>query len=356
MSVDVLLTRHALSARAAGSSPKTVSHVNLGVRLFDDFMGGIKDVRKVKADDLRRFIVALQQRPKWQGMKQENGEKISATAVNTYTRAVRSFWSWLKRESIIKSNPLATVPAPKVGKRLPKVFNESELKRILKVASQNDRDYALISLIVDSGIRLDELVGLTPDDVESDRVKVIGKGDKQRYAPISKDTKLAVDLYCSTERPESVADNRLFLRQDGYPLTIGRVQKILEKIGKHAGISQRLSPHKLRHSFATLSLKYGSNLEYLRRTLGHTDIKSTEIYLDVVDADLAAAHKKTSPIVNLHLGKPEVKKVGYKAGDPVKEWRIKDKGKSYRLITPPSVEDVVIPPDEEETVYVIPSK
>jgi site-specific recombinase XerD len=142
MSVEVLLTRYGLSARAEGLSPKTVSHVRLGVRLFDDFLGGIPDVRKVSADDLRRFIIALQQRPKWQGMRQSNGQNISPTAINTYTRAVKSFWSWLLRESIIKSNPLADVKAPKAGKRLPKVLTEDELRRVLKVASQNDRDYA----------------------------------------------------------------------------------------------------------------------------------------------------------------------------------------------------------------------
>ena len=299
MSVDTLLSRYGLSCRAEGLSPKTVSHVRLGVRLFADFLGGVPDVKKVTGDDLRRFIVALQQRPKWQGMKQANGQKISATAINTYTRAVKSFWSWLLREGIIKSNPLASVPAPKTGKRLPKVLTEDELRRVLRVASKSDRDYAIVSLLLDSGIRLGELVGLSPDDVENDRVRVIGKGDKQRYAYISKETRLAVTLYYADERPEPVADSRLFLTKFGYPLTASRVQKILERIGKEAEVSQRLSPHKLRHSFATLSLRYGSNLEVLRRQLGHSDTKVTEVYLSLADADIAEAHRKTSPVTNL---------------------------------------------------------
>jgi site-specific recombinase XerD len=140
---------------------------------------------------------------------------------------------------------------------------------------------------------------LTPDDVENDRIRVIGKGDKQRYAYISKETRLAVSLYYGDDRPEPVADNRLFLNKDGRPLTTGRVQKILERIGKAAEVSQRLSPHKLRHSFATMSLRYGSNIEVLRRQLGHSDTKVTEIYLSLTDADVAEAHKRTSPMTNL---------------------------------------------------------
>ena len=299
MSINRLLARYSLSVKSAGLSDQTVDHTRRSVGFFDEFLGGVPDVRRVTANDLRRFIVGLQAKPKWAGQPQQNGQRISPTSINSYVRAIKSFWSWLQREGIIKSNPLATMPAPKIGKRLPKVLTEDELRRVLRVASQSDRDYALISLFVDSGIRLSELCGLTPDDVENDRVRVIGKGDKERYAYISKETRLAVTLYYTDERPEPVADNKLFLNRDGRPLTTGRVQKVLERIGKAAEVSQRLAPHKLRHSFATLSLRYGSNLEVLRRQLGHTDIKTTEIYIGLSDADVAEAHKKTSPVTNL---------------------------------------------------------
>lgn len=91
----------------------------------------------------------------------------------------------------------------------------------------------------------------------------------------------------------------MFLTEDGRPLTASRIQKILERIGKKAGIKRRLSPHKLRHSYATVSLKNGANLDYVRRTLGHTDITTTEVYLELTDADVQQAHKKFSPIANL---------------------------------------------------------
>ena len=101
------------------------------------------------------------------------------------------------------------------------------------------------------------------------------------------------------ERPEPVGEDWLFLTDDGRPLTNQRVQKMLNTIGKKAGLNKRLCPHRLRHTAATLSLKYGANLDYVRRILGHTDIKTTEVYLGICDADVAEAHRKFSPVANL---------------------------------------------------------
>ncbi|MFC1929058.1 tyrosine-type recombinase/integrase [Chloroflexota bacterium] len=296
-----MLTRYELIARAEGLSQKTIDHVKLGVKFFNEFLGGINDVRKVSPDDLRQFIVASQQKLKWAGTPQQSEQKISDTAINTYVRGIKSFWSWLDREGTIKDNPLAKVPAPKIPKRLPKVLTEEELTRVLKVANESDRDRAMVNLLLDSGIRLSELVGLTPDDVYEDTVKVFGKGRKERHVFISAETKTDISLYLQDERPEPVTDNQLFLTVGGYPLIQGRVQKILERMGKKAKISQRLSPHKLRHSYATLSLRHGANLEYVRRTLGHTNIKTTEVYLGLTDTDVAQAHKKFSPVTNLDV-------------------------------------------------------
>lgn len=164
-----------------------------------------------------------------------------------------------------------------------------------------DRDQALIELLLDSGIRLGELANLNTNDVDENRgvVKVFGKGSKKGLVYISETTAGLLRLYWCDCRPQPKGEDKYFLTQDGYPLTKGRVQKILERIGKKAGISARLSPHKLRHSYATLSLKYGANLEYVRRTMRHTDIKTTEVYLAVSDTDVANAHRQFSPVANI---------------------------------------------------------
>ena len=107
MSIETLVSRYQLSARSQGLSEKTVEFILLGVKLFNSFMGGITDVRKVKGEDLQRFIIALQQRERWQGCPQNGkGRKLSPSSVNNYARAVRQFWSWLARDGIIKNNPL----------------------------------------------------------------------------------------------------------------------------------------------------------------------------------------------------------------------------------------------------------
>ena len=115
---------------------------------------------------------------------------------------------------------------------------------------------------------------------------------------VSEEAVCDIGVYWAFERANSTSD-ALFLTEDGRPLTASRIQKILERIGKKAGIKRRLSPHKLRHSYATVSLKNGANLDYVRRTLGHTDIATTEVYLELTDADVQQAHKKFSPIANL---------------------------------------------------------
>jgi site-specific recombinase XerD len=274
----------------------------MSVGFFALFLGGIDDVTKVTADALRAFIIGLQQKERWTNHPYiKTKGKISGTSINTYVRSIKAFWSWLQKDGIIKKNPLEEVAAPKVPKRLPKVLSEEELTQVLKVASQKNRDRALIEILVDSGMRLNELANLNMEDVdEKDGViRVIGKGDKQRNVFISDKTIATLNAYAIFARPEPVKEDRVFLTESGYPLTSRRIQKILDNIGKKAGIKQRLSPHKLRHSYATLSLKHGANLEYVRRTMGHSDIKVTEVYLDVCDADVAQAHRKFSPVANL---------------------------------------------------------
>jgi site-specific recombinase XerD len=263
-------------------------------------MGGIQDVRLVSGDDLRQFILALQQKDKWAGMAQCKGKPLSPTSINTYVRAIKAFWSWLHREGIIEQNPLEKVPVPKLPQRLPKIYTEAEMASIFRAIKDKPRDRAIIELLLDSGIRLSELTTLKSEDCDdrSGMVRVLGKGGKERQVFISKETAVSIATYYLV-RPEAIGEDRLFLSEDGRPLTNPRVQKMLAAIGKRAGLTKRLSPHKLRHTAATLSLKYGANLEYVRRILGHTDIKTTEVYLGVADTDVAEAHRKFSPVAHL---------------------------------------------------------
>ena len=203
---------------------------------------------------------------------------------------------------MIKENPLARVAAPRLPRKLPRIYSETELRAVIDFVRNSPRNRAIVELLIDSGIRLSELTTLLVPDIDlgSGRIRVYGKGSKERYTYISPGTALTVHNYLHSFRPEPRGEDRLFLRVDGYPLAPERVQAILQLIGRRAGLKTRLSAHRLRHTYATLCLRNGNNLEYVRITLGHADIKTTsDAYLAASDADVASACKRSSPLANL---------------------------------------------------------
>ncbi|MFC2066752.1 tyrosine-type recombinase/integrase [Chloroflexota bacterium] len=306
MSTQYLLERYSLDVRAKGGSEDTIQHTTMVLKFFSDFMGGVDDVTKLCGDDLRRFIVYLRQKKKWSGLPHVKDEKLSATTINTYVRALKGFFNWLEREGILEITPFSKVPTPKAPRVLPQVFTEQEMKAVFQTVARKPRETALILLFLDSGITLSEIKDLTDARVDTlnGSLRVYReKTQKERVAYFSPQTAAAIETY-RFDRPEPRGEPRLFLTHDGYPLIGSRIQTILEMVGKQAGLSQRLSAHKLRHTFATMSLKHGSNLEYIRIMLGHSDIRTTQnAYLNVASEDIAKSTKKTSPVANLGLRK-----------------------------------------------------
>ncbi len=297
-----LLESYELYARATGFSQARIDQMRTTVGLLDQFLDGIKDIREVTADDFRRFLADLRDRPAWRGLKTEQAHRLSGTSITTYGRAVKTFFSWLHTEGIIADNPLATVKIPRNPKTLPKVYSEQDLIAVFAAAAASIRDEAIFCLFLDSGVRLAELSRLKMSDVDtqSGTLKVHGKGNKERFAYFSADAAKCVGRYVKEFRQGAAKGDFLFVTKDGHPLQARGIQSLLLRLGKKAGLEERLAPHKLRHSFATLSLKYGGNLEYIRKILGHTDIKTTsEAYLNVQDADVSAAHRRFSPLSNL---------------------------------------------------------
>ena len=167
MSIQNLLARYSLTARSQGESEETIKHTTRIVGFFDKFMGGITDVAKIQADDLRRFILDTQEKEKWAGLPQAKGQKVSATTVNTYTRAIKGFFKWLNREGIIQTDPFLGVRAPKLPKRLPKVISEKDMIAVFDSVAENPRETALLLLLLDSGITLSEVVELDDSYVDT---------------------------------------------------------------------------------------------------------------------------------------------------------------------------------------------
>jgi site-specific recombinase XerD len=176
---EKLLDQYELYARAAGFSRAQVGHMRSCVGLLDQFLQGTKDIREVTAADFRRFLADLRDRPLWRGLKTEQARHLSGTTINTYARALKAFFNWLKAEGIITDNPLASVPAPRKPRPLPKVYSERDLRAVYAAASANIRDEAVFCVFLDSGIRLAELGALKIGsvDTQSGSLRVLGKGN-----------------------------------------------------------------------------------------------------------------------------------------------------------------------------------
>lgn len=176
-------------------------------------------------------------------------------------------------------NPQATEPALKKPKTIPKVYSESDLNVIIQTVAHDLRNTAIVFFFLDTGMRLAGLSQLTLSavDLHGSLAKVMEKGRQERLVPFQVWSAAAIENYIKNDRrtPETGNTDRLFLTESGHPLSASGIQSMLDRLGKEAGVKERLPPHKLRHSFATYSLKYGSNLEYLRIILGHADIKTT---------------------------------------------------------------------------------
>ena len=179
--------------------------------------------------------------------------------------------------------------------------------KAVMAAADSLRARALVWLLLDSGARLGEVTGgdrypgicLEDIDFRTGAIKVRGKFQLERQVHISPATIEVARHYLEHERPEPAGPDNLFLSENGWPLIAPRAQKVLESIGKKAGLKKRLSSHKLRHTKAALCMKYGSNIEHQRREMGHRHISTTQGYLWVYDDDLVRAHRSYSPVTNL---------------------------------------------------------
>lgn len=218
--------------------------------------------------------------------------------------AIKTFYAFLEREEIILDNPTRNLDAPKADRRLPGVLSLEEVVRLIETPDVNTpmgvRDRAMLELIYATGLRVSELCHLTINDWWSDppRVRCIGKGSKERYIPMGRMALEWLSLYLNTVRPLLVSGRSgefLFVNRRGTPLSRQGFWKILKKYGSQAGIDKVLTPHTLRHSFATHLLENGADLRAVQEMLGHQDISTTQIYTHVSRARLKPVYDKAHP-------------------------------------------------------------
>ncbi len=218
--------------------------------------------------------------------------------------ALRSFYQFLLREKYVDKDPTANLESPKLEKRLPKVLTIKEVETLLKQPNPSTaaglRDKAMLELLYATGIRVSELISLNMDDISLDMgyIRCLGKGSKERIVPVGSVAVKCVADYLNSGRGRLVPDRdeqALFVNHHGKRLTRQGFWKIVKRYANDARISKEITPHTLRHSFATHLLENGADLRSVQEMLGHADISTTQIYTHITKGRLKEVYARTHP-------------------------------------------------------------
>jgi integrase/recombinase XerD len=287
---------HDYLAFERGLSPRTLDAYGRDLARFIDFLGarGIGEAGAVTARDLREFSYHLRE------------QGLAATSIRRALSAIRTYFVFLLAEGLVTADPSEQMESPAVWRRLPDVLSRDETTRLLEAPDPADRlywrDKALLEVAYASGVRVSELTGLKARDVDLDEgfATVYGKGSKERLVPIGGPAVNAIRVYLRELRPvlergAGKGSGALFLNARGRGLTRMGVWKILRKHVDRAGIDRRVTPHTLRHTFATHLLEGGADLASVQEMLGHADISTTQIYTHVDRDYLRDVHRRYHP-------------------------------------------------------------
>jgi integrase/recombinase XerC len=223
---------------------------------------------------------------------------LSGRSIQRRLSAVRSFYNYLLRESLVSHNPAHDVSAPKTESRLPDTLNVDDMSRLLDVPARDTlliRDAAMLELMYSSGLRLGELTGLDTADIDLRQrlVRVTGKGAKTRVLPIGAKAITAVEAWLQV-RPAGT-DAALFTTRQGRRLSARAVQDRVRRLALRQGVPGNVHPHTLRHSFASHLLESSGDLRAVQELLGHADISTTQVYTHLDFQHLAAVYDKAHP-------------------------------------------------------------
>ena len=227
-----------------------------------------------------------------------------ATTANRRLAVLRRFYRWALRESRVSKDPTLRLKSAKLPPRFPKTLSEAEVERLLNAPEVDTplglRDRAMLELLYATGLRVSELVALTVNQLSlaEGLVRVVGKGSKERIVPIGLEARRWIEQYLRHARPAVLAGrvaDPVFVTQRGAGMSRQMFWRLIKRYAVHSDISAPLSPHGLRHAFATHLLNHGADLRVVQLLLGHADISTTQIYTHVARARLKALHAEHHP-------------------------------------------------------------
>jgi site-specific recombinase XerD len=263
-----------LDEKRLSSSPRTIELYSLVLKKFREHAG--KPIEQCTRPDIVRYLNHI-----------IFERKLSkATAANTLS-VLKSFYSFLLQNEYINADPTKGINPVKIDKKAPEYLTQGEMKELINIAS-GDRDNLMVKMLYATGVRVSELVNIKKQDIDTGQgtIKVFGKGAKERIVLIPDVMRPQVEAYCGPLKDE----DKIF------DLTPRMVQLEIKKLSKMAGINKKVTPHKLRHSFATHMLQNGGNVVAIQKLLGHTSLNTTQIYTHYSVDELKEMYANTHPM------------------------------------------------------------
>jgi len=274
------------------ASPHTISSYKIDLSQLAAYL----EARKLKLPQvdnvvLRGFLVELYQK------------KLTKTSAARKLAAIRSFFEYCVRRKWVEDNPAKVVSTPRLDRHVPRFLSEDEMVKLLEVPPSDDalglRDRAILEFFYATGIRVSELVGADLDDISLDEkmVRVRGKGKKERLVPFGRKAAASLEAYLRVRPsfPLVLGEPAVFLNYQGTRLTSRSVQRLVTKYFKLAALRTKISPHALRHSFATHLLSRGADLRVIQELLGHESLATTQKYTHVDVKHLLDVYRKAHP-------------------------------------------------------------
>ena len=276
-----------------GLAKNTVDSYGRDLKRFGRFLvANQTEIEQVSAREVREFALSLDRR------------QLQSRTIARHLVSLRQFFAHLLRENVISMNPTENLESPRTWKVLPKFLSVEEVQSLLEMPMMSTalglRDRAILEMLYGTGLRVSELISVRMADVnlEEGTVRALGKGNKQRLVPVGQQAVEAVEKYLSDSRPcmmKSRLAPWLFVSRRATRLTRQSIWLMLGRYGRLAGIRKDVTPHLLRHSFATHMLARGADLRSLQMMLGHADIATTQVYTHVVNAQLQETFRRHHP-------------------------------------------------------------
>ena len=276
-----------------GYSKKTIISYEKDLELFNIFLkeNKITNITSIDYNTIRKYLSHL------------HDNKYEASSISRKISALRSFFKYMLKEKHIKNNPMTLISNPKKEKKLPKYLNYEEMERLLNSIDIEEkegvRNKLIIELLYSTGIRVSELVNIKIKDINihEEQIKIFGKGSKERIVLFGSKAKETLKLYLTTFKDEfkgNINDQYLLINK-GKPLTTNKIELIVKEVLKKSALKLNISPHTLRHTFATHMLDSGADLKSVQELLGHENLKTTAIYTHVSNERLKNVYLHSHP-------------------------------------------------------------